>query len=64
MFEMNDYNNSKQATFYIKSYCVSIVVSFLFFVQSTPTNLKWTALSLRHCSGNRINASTDKITEV
>ena len=63
MFKMNDCNNSKQTTLYIK-FCISFVVSFLLFVQSTPMNLKWTALSLRHCSGNRINASNDKITEV
>ena len=65
MFKMNDCSNSKQTTLYIKFFCIVIsVVSFILFVQSTPMNLKWTALSLRHCSGNRINASNDKITEV
>ena len=41
-----------------------LIFSYLLFVQSTPTDLKWTALSLNHCSGNRINASNDSITEV
>ena len=51
---------------YYLNYMLSffLIFSYLLFVQSTPTDLKWTALSLNHCSGNRINASNDSITEV
>jgi hypothetical protein len=48
--------------FYV-SVVINLILSLL-FAQSTPTNLKWTALSLRHCNGNRINVSNDKITKV
>ena len=54
----------KILTLIIMIIVVSFVFSFLLFVQSTPMKLKWAALSLRHCSGNRINASNGKTTVV
>ena len=54
----------KSFYFYVSVVFVVGLDSVLLFVQSTPTNLKWTALSLFHCNGNRINASNDKLTKV